>query len=241
MGPKGKINRLSNNSLGILSVRIINCIDASTVVEVKTADFYNDCVQACERYKAANTRQEKSKFETIDIEFGNRKQILAEMQKYLQGLTISPDAAMKAAAGRLFAEVIRFGNGFAKGKNADQSYKYKQIIMGLKKPELLADLEALKLVDKLQQLETAHITYENLYMQWGDFKNTAITATKLRSELTVALKSLLDEIDWLQRKNSSVELTDLRNSIYARIDEMNLSRTNKIVSKASQPDNTNAA
>lgn len=241
MGTKTKISRLSNDSLGTLIVRITNSIDNCAIAEVKTADYYTHCVAICERYRAANTKNEKKKFENIDIEFIRRKEIYMETRKYLQGLLISPDAATKTSAQKLYAEIDRFGSRFFNRRKADQAYIYKQIIAGLNKAELATDVEALKLTNQLQQLEVAHRTYEISYMQWGDFKNAAIMASKLRSEVEVAIKNLLDEIDWLYKKNPSEELKNLRDSIYTRIDEINLAKSKNKVTPTDTTDNVSAA
>ena len=234
MGPKAKISKLSNDSLGALTARIIHNIDASTVVEVKTADFYDLTVAAYELYKSATTKTEKKKDDTINVEFQNRKDILGEIRKYLQGLQISPDEDLKTSANKAYTELNRYGRDFVNSKTADQSYIYSQIIAGLKKPELSADMLALKLNAKVAQLEAAHRSYEEQYMQWGDFKKAALPASKLRNEVESALKNLIDELEWLLRKSPSEALKNLHTSIYARIDEINLSN-NK-----SKPDETAA-
>jgi hypothetical protein len=223
MGPKAKISRLSNDSLGTLTARIIHNIDASTVVEVKTADFYDLTVAVYERYRTATTKGEKKKDDAIKVEFQNRKDIFGDIRKYLQGLQISPDEDTKTSANKVYTELTRFGRDFVNTKTADQSYIYSQIIAGLKKTELSADIQTVKLSAKVAQLETAHRNYEEQYMQWGDFKKAALPASKLRSEVESALKNLIDEMDWLIRKSPSEALKNLHTSIYARIDELNLS------------------
>lgn len=222
MGPKAKISKMSNNSLGTLAERIIQNIDASTVVEVKTADFYNLAVAVYERYKTAKTKSEKKKDDIIDIEFQNRKVIFLEFRKYLQGLQISPDDDVKTSANKIYTEINRFDHSFVSSKTADQSHIYGQIISGLKKPELTADVEKLKLNAKLLQFETAHRNYEAEYMQWGNFKKSAQSATMLRKDVESALKNLIDEMDWMLRKSPSETFKNLHTSIYARIDEINL-------------------
>lgn len=240
MGNKTKISRVSNDALGTLTVRIIKNIDASTVEAIKTSDYYTNCVQTLQNYRAAHTRNEKKKFDAIDIEFQRRKEHYLQIRKYLQGLLISPDAETKNTAQRLFAVINRFGSTFLRNRNADQSYNYKQIIAGLRHPDLVADIEALKLTAIVLQFETAHRSYENLYMQWGDFRNAAFTASKLRSALELCIKNLLDEIEWLHKKTPSEELNNLRNSIYARIDEINLAKSKNTASPTNN-DNASAA
>ena len=225
MGPKAKISKTSNKSLGTLTERIISNIDASPVTEVKTSDYYALCVQVLENYKTATTKKEKKKTDGIDIAFQNRKLMLAEIRKYLQGQQISPDEEVKSSANKLFAEINRFGSDFTNLKSADQSHNYSLIISGLKKSELTADLQALKLTEKVTQLEQAHRSYEEGYMKWGDFKKAAATASQLRSQLEAALKDLLDELDWLLRKTPTEAVKNLHTSVYARIDEINLSKS----------------
>lgn len=222
MGPKGKISKMSNNSLGTLTERIIQNIDASTVEEVKTANFYELTVEVYERYITATTQSEKKKVDIIDLEFQSRKIIFLEFRKYLQGLQISPVEDIKTSANRVYSEINRFGRDFVTSKSADQSHIYGQIIAGLKKPELSADMQALKLDTKLIQFETAHRSYEEQYMQWGNFKIAAQSASKLRKDVELALKNVIDELDWMLRKSQSKELKNLHTSIYARIDEINL-------------------
>ncbi len=240
MGNKTKISKVSNDALGTLTVRIIEGIDASSVEAIKTSDYYTNCVQTLQNYRAANTRNEKKKYDAIDIEFQRRKEFYMQIRKYLQGLLISPDAETKNAAQRLFAVANRFGATFLKNRNADQSYNYNQIIAGLRNPDLLADIEALKLTEIVQQLETAHRSYETLYVQWGDFRNAALTASNLRSALELCIKNLLDDIEWLHKKTPSEELTNLRNSIHARIDEINLAKS-KNTASPTNTDNASAA
>jgi hypothetical protein len=225
MGPKAKISKLSNDSLGTLTTRIIHNIDASTVTEVKTSDYYALCVEVMGNYKTATTKKEKKKDDAINVDFRNRKDIFGEIRKYLQGLQISPDEEIKAAANRAYTELNRFGRDFVNSKTADQSYIYGQIIAGLKKPELSADMLALKLNAKVDQLEAAHSGYEEQYMQWGNFKKAALTASTLRNEVETALKNLLDELDWLLRKTPTEAVKNLHTSVYARIDEINLSKS----------------
>ena len=225
MGPKAKISKLSNDSLGTLTVRIINNVDASPVTEVKTSDYYAICIQVLENYKSATTKTEKKKDDAINVEFQNRKDIYGEIRKYLQGLLISPDEEIKTSANKVYTEMNRFGRDFVNSKTADQSYIYSQIIAGLKKSELSADLLSLKLTAKVTQLDAAHRSYEEQYMQWGNFKKAALPASKLRSDVESALKNLIDELDWLVRKAPTEALKNLQTSIYARIDEVNLTNT----------------
>lgn len=232
MGPKAKISKLTNDSLGTLTARIIQNIDASTAEEVKNADYYDAVIAAFERYSTATTKREKKKVDSIDIEFQNRKDIFLEIRKYLQGLQISPDDEVKSSANKVYSELNRFGRDFVNNKTSDQSHNYKLIIDGLKKPELSVDLQIVKLTAKVVQFETAHRNYEEQYMQWGDFKKSALTASKLRSEVELTLKNLLEELDWLIRKTPSEALKNLQTSIYARIDEIFLSN------KRNKPDET---
>lgn len=223
MGPKAKISKLSNDSLGTLTTRVINNIDASTVEEVKSSNYYAICVQVLENYKTATTRNEKKKDDAINFAFQNRKDIYVEMRKYLQGLQNSPDEEFKTSANKVYSELNRFGYAFVKNKTADQSYIYSQIIAGLLKSELYNDMQILKLSDKVAQLDTVHRSYENMFMQWGDFKKVAQPASLLRNEVESALKNLIDELDWMNRKAPSEALKNLHASVYARIDEINLS------------------
>jgi ElaB/YqjD/DUF883 family membrane-anchored ribosome-binding protein len=62
-------------------------------------------------------------------------------------------------------------------------------------------------------------------MQWGNFKKAALTASTLRNEVETALKNLLDELDWLLRKTPTEAVKNLHTSVYARIDEINLSKS----------------
>lgn len=242
MGPKVKISKMSNNSLGTLTERIIQNIDASTVVEVKTADFYVLTVAGYERYKNAGTKSEKKKYYIIDVEFQNRKVIFLEFRKYLQGLQISPDEDVTISANKIYTEINRFGHNFVKSKSADQSHIYGQIISGLKKPELSVDIENLKLNAKVLQFETAHRNYEAEYMQWGNFKKSVQTATNLRKDVESALKNLIDEMDWMLRKSPSEAFKNLHTSIYARFDEINLTNTkNKTDETAASSDSDEKA
>ncbi len=237
MGPKAKISKMSNYSLGTLTARIIQNIDASTVEEVKTADFYDLIVAAYEQYATSATKSDKKKVDTIDVEFQNRKDIFLEFRKYLQGLQISPDEETKASAKRVYAEINRFGRDFVNIKAAEQSHNYAMIIAGLKKSELSVDLQTLKLNAKVAQFEAAHRSYEKQFMQWGDFKKVALPASKLRSQVESALKNLFDEMDWMLRKTPSEALKNLHTSIYARVDEINLSNT---TSKPDEPSDSKA-
>ncbi|MBP6611012.1 MAG: hypothetical protein KA206_07945 [Paludibacter sp.] len=226
---------MSNHSIGTLTTRIIQNIDASTVAEVKTADFYDLLVTAYERYITATTKGEKKKDDTIDIEFQNRKYIFQETRKYLQGLLISPDEEVKSSAKKVYTEINRFGRDFLYNKTGDQSHNYQLIIAGLKKTELTADIELLKLNNKVVQLETAHRSYEAQYMQWGDFKKVSFTASKLRSDVEFALKNLIAELEWMLRKTPSEALKNLHTSIYTRIDEINLSNIKNKTDESADP------
>lgn len=133
MNLKTKANRIGNESLAQLGMRIIDTVDKSGIEDAKVSKYFLNLEDVNARYQIAiEIGNEKQVKKAIDDKYKERYEVFCQMYLYIQGLLNSPDTEMKAAAIILFEQLKKYGKNFSKDKIADQSLHYGLIIEALK-------------------------------------------------------------------------------------------------------------
>jgi len=228
MNYKTKANRIGNESLAKLGMRMIDTVDKSGNEDAKVSKFYVNLVDVNARYQIAiEVGNEKQVKEAIDAKYNERNVAFMQMYSYVQGLLNSPDADMKAAAILLFEQLDKYGKNFSKDKIADQSLHYGIIIEALKRPEFTVAKIKTLLTNGVANLNQLQLDYELLYMGRGNTTATKIAASNLRQEMEKAIKLYLDEVTWMANSTDNEAWITLRSTIEQRFNEVNVSMTRK--------------
>lgn len=221
---KSKANKIGNQSLAILGLRIIDTVIKSGIEEAKTSKKFIVLVEVNGRYQIATVPgDDKQVSDSIKALFGGRKVMFNDIHTYLEGLLKSPDLEMREAAIVLFPLVNKFGKSFQGIKIADQSLQYIQIIESLKEPELAPALTTTKLTEKVDAFDQLQQNYESLYMGHGNDSSTKIAPSNLRKEMERAIKSHFDEVHWMSSNFETEPWQTLCKNIEQRFEEVNVS------------------
>lgn len=235
---KTKASKLSNETLVMLAMRVLETVNQSSVDTAKNAIYFARLNAAIQRYMSTiGTSSEQQFSREITLLFDKRKQFFDGIFIYLKGLCLSPDTEMRLAAELLFEVVNRFGLGFKQQKISDQSLYYMRIIETLKKTDYVAALTKTMLTDKLTAIDNVQMEYETLYMSRGNSKTISKVANELCSEIGHELKLFYDELNWAITVNSTEEQISLRTNIETRMNEIySLARkSNKVESPLNPP------
>jgi len=221
---KSKANKIGNQSLAILGLRIIDTVNKSGIEDAKTTKKFQILVEVNDRYQIAIVPGDaKQVSESIKILFKARKVMFNDIYSYLEGLLKSPDVEMREASVLLFAVISKFGKSFHQIKIADQSLRFIRIIESLKKPEFDSALAKTLLTDKLASFNQVQLDYEDLYMGNGNVLSIKIAPSNLRKEMENAIKSHFDEVHWMADSLETELWQSLCKNIEKRFEEVNVS------------------
>lgn len=225
---KTKANKIGNESLAVLGLRIIETAEKSGMNDAKLTKQFLHLVSVNERFQnAILSGNLKLKTASIDALFNKRNELFLQMYNYLNGLIDSPDAEMKAAATLLFNELDKFGKNFARLKLADKSLRFIRIVQNLKKPECEPALVKTLLVSKVNELNQLQLDYEDLYMDRGNITAVKVAPSNLRKEMEDAVKLYLDEVNWMASQNDTEPWHTLQINLQKRFDEVTVSMIRK--------------
>lgn len=218
---KSKANKLSNETLVMLAMRVVETVNQSSVDAAKNAIYFVKLTIEIQKYMdTIGTNGEQQYSKEITLLFAKRKQLFDEIYVYLKGLSQSPDAEIRLAATALFEVVNRFGQNFSKLKIADQSLRYMRIIETLKRAEFVSALSTTLLTDKLTEIDNVQIEYEKLYMGRGNSQSTLKALSYIRQDIERTLKLFYDELNWAIRLNPTEDQITLRTIIEKRMIEI---------------------
>ena len=221
---KSKANKIGNQSLAILGLRIIDTVIKSGIEEAKTSKKFTILLEVNSRYHFATVPgDEKQISDSINSMFSERKSMFNDIYTYLEGLLKSPDSEMSEAANLLFPVINKFGKSFHGIKIADQSLQYIQIIDSLKATELAPALTKTKLTEKVNAFYKLQQDYEDLYMGRGNDSSIKIAPSNLRKEMESAIKAHFDEVHWMASNYETEPWLTLCKNIEKRFEEVNAS------------------
>lgn len=220
---KSKLARLSNESLAILALRIIDTVYKSEIATAKATKQFVALKEVNERFQqAVEPYSNKQTSEAIDAKFNERRNLFVALYVYIQGMLNSPDPETRVAAGQLFDVINKYGKNFSNLKIADQSLRYIRIIESLKSAVYTTALSKTLLTDKLAQLDTLQLDYEDLYMNRSNTRKR-ISASTMRTELTTAIRLHYEESYWMADQSGLDEWFSLCHNIDMRFGEVNVS------------------
>jgi hypothetical protein len=241
---KSKANKIGNQSLAMLGLRIIDTVIKSGIEEAKTSKKFLVLVEVNGRYQIATVPgDEKQVSDSIKALFSGRKAMFNDIYTYMEGLLKSPDLEMREAAVVLFPLINKFGKSFQGVKISDQSLQYIQIIDSLKASELVPALTATKLTEKVDAFDQLQQDYEELYMGRGNESSIKIAPSNLRKEMESAIKSHFDEVHWMASDFETEPWQTLCKNIEQRFEEVNvsMSRQSKTTVPATDANQTKAS
>lgn len=218
---KTKVGRLSNDSLALLALRIIDTVTKSNIVAANTSKQFLELIEVNNRFKAT-VRPKDAKQTSINVaqKFNERQTLFIDIYDYLFGLLKAPETELKDAATALFVIIDRYGRNFSTLKIADQSVRYIRIIEALKSNEMATALQKTLLTAKVDELDAAQRAYEELYVVRGNVKLITSAPSTVRVEMENAIKLHVEEVQWMTRQAGTDEWKMLEATIDARIGEM---------------------
>jgi len=216
-----KISNASNETAAMLSIRILELVANSNIAEAMSGKAYLAHAEVSAEFEKATQGLDRKVLSIpVNKYFNDRYELFNNLYVYCNGQLNCPEAATAQAALQVFKVLNMYGFYFKNAKVEVQSLRFKQIIDGLKAPEMIAALTKLGILNKVEQLETVHIEYEkSLAVRSVTLKNK-VSASSLRKKLNAAFKLHIDELQWLQRQTDSAAIANLNAEINTRIDEI---------------------
>ena len=228
MNIKSKANKVGTIALAALSVRVIDTVMKSGIVEATHSKQFVNLLGLNSRYQVAitpNGRLQKS--EGLKQLFKLRNKTFVDIYGYVDGQTKSPLADVKLAADKVFVVLNKYGRKISKARIADLTIRYIRIIDLLKMAEMEEALTKISLTDKLAEFESIQISYEELYMELGNEFSERDTPTSLRKEMQNAVKTYADELKWLANNQDTDDWKTLYANVEQRFNEMTVSQSHK--------------
>lgn len=219
-----KVNQLTNESVAMLSYRIIETIANSDSEQAKSGKQYVKHAEISQQFQQLvepNNKQDQTK--AIDECYNTRRELFNSMYVYVFGLQSSPNTDTAQAAQQIFTALNMYGKYFGSMKIAEQSLRYVRIIEALRKPELAAMLQKTQLTDNVTALDAVQRKYEDLFMGRSNNRLGAVSASSMRKELNACIRLHVEELNWMALQTESETLKMLCASVDARIREVNLS------------------
>ena len=212
---------MSSATAATVGNRFIETIERSGTEEVKKSIYFSQLMDVNTRYHKTIEPVDKAMKIAITGYFNMRKEVFSNTFDMVRGLTSSRNASVKAAAVRLFQVLNMYGvKSFVNIRKADQTQRYETIVEALKQPKYAADLELLDLTNVLTELDEAHSTYESMYQVWGDAQSLRTSYARIRREMNMALKNIIDEVTFLSGKYPTEANITLMKNIEQRIAEV---------------------
>ncbi|MHB9054652.1 MAG: DUF6261 family protein [Paludibacteraceae bacterium] len=222
---KTKINKVNNQTLGTLSLRVIDTVNNSGIEEAKTSKQFLILLETNNIYQqAVNPINVRLISAEVDRVFNERNQLFTEMITYIKGLTVSDDENVRAAAFKIMEEIGKFGLNFSRIRKADKTLRYIRIIESLQLPEYQEALELTKLTEKLNTINRVQREYERLYMNRGNKVASKVWASHVRKDMELALKNHLDEVLFLTNQYETEPWKVLALNLKKRFDEVTVTQ-----------------
>ena len=225
---RSKTNKVNNKTLDALAARVIDTVIKSGNSDAKVSKRFLLLLALYKRYRQAILLGDEDQLKlAVKAIYKLRSELFAQMYGYLEGLTNSPDADMKAAAILLFRQVNRFGKSFSKLRLADQTTQYRTIIEALNRPEFTIALVKTLLTDKLSAIEQSQGEYEQLYTGFTDINSVIVAPTTLRKELIESIIQYVEEVNILASQVDTPEWYSMCSNLQNRFDEVSITTSSK--------------
>lgn len=219
-----RISKASNESIAMLSKRILEAVEQSNIQEALNGKAYMAHAELSSQFaKAAEKLKRKELSEPVNKHYNDRRDLFAAMYVYAKGLCNAPDAEMAEAAQQVFKALNMYGQFLGNLKVEVQSFRYIRIIEALKQPELAAALTKMQLTTKVAELDSVQRAYENQFADRSTKIKENVSASSLRRALNEAIKLHIDELNWLARQTDSEALRKLCFEVNARVSDLKIS------------------
>ena len=233
---KTKINRMFNEQIASVGIRVVETIEQSVAEEAKKSIYVDQLTELTNRYRKAIEPDDRQEIEAIKGLFTNREDLFWNIYDMTFGLTFSRDAGDKAAAVKIFSVLNMYGTKKFYGiRQSAVTQRYAAFIETLQQPEFAADIERLKMTDILAELADAHEAYEKRYQEWGNQKSQKVPTTVMRKEMNYALKVVADEIEYLAKKFPTEANVTLWKNIEQRFAEVYVTAPGSTLKESSTP------
>jgi predicted metalloendopeptidase len=219
-----RISKASNESVAMLSKRVLEAVEQSNIQEALNGKAYLAHAELSSQFaKAAEKLKRKELSEPVNKHYNDRRDLFAAMYVYAKGLCNAPDAEMAEAAQQVFKALNLYGQFLGNLKVEVQSFRYIRIIEALKQPELVAALTKMQLTAKVAELDNVQRAYENQFADRSNKIKGNVSASSLRRALNEAIKLHIDELNWLARQTESEALRKLCFEVNARVADLVMS------------------
>lgn len=219
-----KISKASNETVAMLSKRILEAVVKSDIQEAVNGKQYRVHAELSVKFqKAAEKQKRKELSESVNDYYGQRRSLFNAMYVYAKGLCNAPDTEMAEAATQVFKALNMYGQFLSNLRRDVQSFRYIRIIESLKQPELSAALVKTQLAARVEELDSAQREYENQFGIRSTKLKVKVTATSLRRELNEAIRLHIEELNWLALQTGSEAIRKLCIEVNARVDDLTVS------------------
>ncbi len=215
------ISNASNETAAMISIRVIELVANSNIAEAMSGKAYMAHAEiSAEFEKTTQGLNRKELSIPVNKYYNERHELFNNLYDYSKGQLNCPEASAAQAALQVFKVLNMYGSYFKGAKVEVQSLRFKQIINGLKAPEMTAALTKLGILDKIDLFETAQSEYEKALAARSNKLKNNVSASSLRKKLNAAFKLHIEELQWFERQTESADIQKLNAEINIRINEI---------------------
>lgn len=220
-----KVKKASNESLGMLSIRLLESISNSKISDATNSKSFESFSKINNEYQLAlnNPARGPKTQELSDID-KLRNEALIDIFSYLKGQTKSRVVTTKTSAIALLGKIEKFEPPYSRIKKGDRSLRYEHVAQLLQETDSITAATSLNMKELIDDYLEFHIAYETKHKQRTDQKHATPSPSNLRIDLNRAIIDYIKEVEIMGNRSGDENWRGLLRDLENRISEITLSR-----------------
>ncbi|GEM_PF-1647565 len=223
---KTVINRMDNNSLGALGIRINDTVVKYDLELVNNDPLYKVFLVHNDSYQQALLPgDDKFLSEEVKIKYAYRKESFFALYNFVDGLRSSDVPETSLLASQVFRIISLYGKKFTSSRLSSQAICYANLISLISDANVTPKLVTLS-ADKLaNNFIEAHREYEKSYLEIGDVISLKTAPSHLRRQFMISIKNFVEHILKQADALNDAKLTEFSINLIKRIQELDTTST----------------
>lgn len=219
------IKKASNESIGILSIRLIETINNCGIDDATVSKQYENFSNLNDAYQLALNNPNRTLLTQEINELENlRNEALIDIFSFLNGQSKSRIASTKTASNTLLAKIEKFEPPFIHLKKGERSLRYEHAAQLLKETEAYNTATTLNMKELIDDFLEYHTAYETKHKLRTDLLKSTLSPTSIRSDLNRAIIDYIKEVEIMEQRTGEEAWKLLLQNIENRCSEITLSR-----------------
>lgn len=221
---KSIISKISTQTLGALSLRVIENVNNSGITEAINSSVFQSLITLNNEYQTSLAPVNiKVLSAEVNEKYDERNSSFKKLKDYISGMLNSDSDEVSAAAKKVYAVITMYGTNFSNLKKTDRTLRYIRIIETLKSDDYADALEKTSITERVNTLDTLQREYETVYMSKGSKVASQTAPSNIRKSLETGLKNLIDAFEVFQNQYQTDAWTTLYADLVKRVEEVSSS------------------